>query len=277
MRRIDVLWTLAFRELVDRLRNRWVWTVSFLLVVSALAIALFGSAPVGMTGMRGGQAALASLMNLSVYLVPLLALVLGSSAVMDEKRRGTLDLVLTYPLYPGEYLIGTFLGYCLALFVALLGSYVPVGIVLHLVAGVDLAELQVLIDLVLLLGAVFLAISFLISILAREQGRGMASGVLVWIVSVFLYDLILVGLLILLPGRIPAALFGSLLLLNPTDVFRLVCFHWVGSVASPLGLSTVMLPIPAPVVLAVLMAWLLVPLWVSVRVFRRRVALDSLL
>ena len=54
-----------------------------------LAIGFLGAAPVGVVGAHGGGAILASVMNLAVYLVPLLALVMGAGAIIDEKTRGS--------------------------------------------------------------------------------------------------------------------------------------------------------------------------------------------
>jgi Cu-processing system permease protein len=250
--------------------------VSALFLTSTLAIALFGSAPVGVTRVEGGGLTLASLMNLSAYLVPLLALILGAGAIIDEKRRGVLDLVLVYPISTGEYFAGAFVGQFLALAAALVLSYVPTGVVLHFAVGADAVEFLLLLGLALLLGAVFLAISFLVSILTRDRSRGLASSLLVWIVAVFIFDLVLVGGLVAYPGQVPAALFGFLLLLNPIDVFRLICFKWVGSAATPLGLATVMLPVPTAVLLAALAFWALVPFVLSYLMFRRRVATDRL-
>ena len=106
----SALWSIARKELADGLRNRWIWTVSALLATSVLVIAFLGAAPVGVTGGTDGGAVMASLLNLAVYLVPLLALVLGCGAIIDEKLRGTLDLILVYPLSVSEYFWGTFLG-----------------------------------------------------------------------------------------------------------------------------------------------------------------------
>ncbi len=276
MRRIDAVAAIARQELAGRLRNRWIWTAGALFLISALAIALFGSAPVGVTRLDGGGQTLASLMNLSAYLVPLLALILGAGAIIDEKRRGVLDLVLAYPISTGEYFAGVFIGQYLALAAALVLGYVPTGVALHFAVGADAVEFLLLLGSALLLGAVFLAISFLVSILAKDRSRGMASSLLVWIVAVFIFDLVLVGGLVLYPGQVPAALFGLLLLLNPIDVFRLLCFKWVGSAAAPLGLSTVMPPLPTAALLAALVFWALVPLVLSHGMFRRRVAADRL-
>lgn len=247
-----------------------------LFLLSALAITFFGSAPVGVASVQGGGAVLASLMNLSVYLVPLLALVLGAGAIVDEKRRGTLDLVLAYPISPSEYFLGSFLGYCAALWLALLCSFVPTGAVLMATTASEPLEFLLLVVVVMLLGAVFLALSFLVSILSKDRGKGVASSMLLWIVAVFVFDLVLVGCLVLFGDRIAAGLFGYLLLLNPTDVFRLLCFSWVGSAASPLGLATVAPPFPAMLLVAVLVVWTIVPLLISRQLFHRRLGADTL-
>ena len=219
---------------------------------------------------------LASLMNLSVYLVPLLALVLGAGAIVDEKRRGTLDLVLAYPVSSSEYFVGSFLGRCAALWLALLCSFVPTGVVLMAATAIEPLEYLLLVAVVLLLGGVFLALAFLVSILSKDRGKGMASSMLLWIVAVFVFDLVLVGTLVLLGDRLPPGLFGYLLLLNPTDVFRLLCFSWVGSAASPLGLAAISPPFPTAVLAGVLVAWAVVPLLISGRLFHRRLGADTL-
>ena len=277
MKRADAVWAIARKELSERLRNRWIWTVSLLVLAAALAIAFLGAAPVGVVGAHGGGAILASILNLAVYLVPLLALVMGAGAIIDEKRRGLLDLILTYPVSSGEYFFGTFVGYALALAIALIASFVPTGIVLSMTAGIDVLQYALLLVLVLGLGTSFLALSFLISILSRDPARGIASAVLIWILAVLVFDLALVGLLVGFGGQIPASAFAAMLLLNPTDVFRLIAFTWVGSAASPLGLATVSPPFPPAVLVSVLVLWAVVPLWLSHRLFQKRLATDQLL
>lgn len=276
MRWNSTVFAIASKEFSERLRNRWIWTVSVLYLVSSLAVTYFGTAPVGVAGVEAGGAALASLMNLSAYLVPLLALILGCGAIIDEKKRGVLDLTLVYPISTAEYFLGSFLGHAAALVLALMCGLVPTGVVLRLWAEVDVVEVLLLLVLVSLLGVAFLALAFLLSLLARDRARAVASSVLVWIVAVFVFDLVLVGVLIGYSGQIPANVFGLLLLLNPSDVYRLLCFQTIGSAASPLGLATVMPPFSSVTLTAVLVLWAVVPLVLSHLIFHRRVAADQL-
>jgi Cu-processing system permease protein len=272
-----IILAIARKELTDRLRNRWVWTVSALLCVAALAIAFFGAVPVGVVGGKGSGAALASLMNLATYLVPLIALILGCGAIIDEQQRGTLDLILVQPLSAGAYFAGTFLGFAFALTIAVGSGLAIAGVVTGLWLGVAVGEYLVLVLLALLLGGAFLALSFLVSLLARERGRAIASSIFLWLFAVFLFDLLLVGVLIVSGGKVPAGLFGGLLLANPADVFRLLCLRWVGAAASPMGLTpAVESGMPAGLLLGMLVLWIVLPLAASYALFQRRVANDTL-
>ncbi len=273
----DAVLSIVGKELGDGLRNRWIWTVSALIATSVLAIAFFGAAPVGVTGRQGGGVVIASLVNLAVYLVPLLALLLGCGAVIDEKQRGTLDLILVYPISLGEYFSGAFLGFALALTIAIAVGFGVSGIVLMSWFEIEVGAYLGLAGLAVALGVVFLSLSFLVSIAARDRSRAVVSLVFVWIFSVFVFDLLLLGLLVVSGGELPAALFSTLLLMNPTDVFRLLCFKWISGVASPLGLTTAMPFVPSTLLLGVaLLAWGALPLIVSYSLFRHRVANETL-
>ena len=64
----------------------------------ALVIAYFGSAQQGSVGFHGVEVTIASLVSLVIYLVPLIALILGFDAIVGERERGSLDLLLSMPL-----------------------------------------------------------------------------------------------------------------------------------------------------------------------------------
>jgi len=277
LKRVDAVWTIAREELAGRVRNRWIWTVSVLVLITSLTVAFLGSVSVGVIGARGSEVVMASLLNLAVYLVPLLALVMGAGVIIDEKQRGILDVFLVCPVSSAEYFLGKFVGYVWALSIALLASFVPTGILLVVTTAINPTEYLLLLLLVLSLGVVFLAISFFISILSRDHARGVGLSILVWVLSVFVYDLALVGGLVLYQGEISPTVFGAILLLNPIDIFRLLALSWVGSAASPLGLGTVAQPFPVEILAGFLVLWGIVPLWLSHRLFQTRLAKDRLL
>ena len=81
--------TVAGKELRDRLRNRWILAVAVVLAAFALLIAYFGGAQSGTVGFRSIGVTVASLTSLAIYLVPLIALLLGFDAIVGERERGT--------------------------------------------------------------------------------------------------------------------------------------------------------------------------------------------
>ncbi len=72
----------ASREFRDRLRNRWVLAVMLVFTAFAFVIAYFGAAQQGAVGFKGIEVTIASLVSLVIYLVPLIALILGFDAIV---------------------------------------------------------------------------------------------------------------------------------------------------------------------------------------------------
>src|SRR3972149_4062056 len=106
---------IATKEFRDRIRNRWVIAVAIIFTAFALAIAYFGSAQQGEVGLRNIEVTIASLVSLVIYLIPLIALILGYDAIVGERERGSLDLLLSMPITRLALLPGKFLGLSAAL------------------------------------------------------------------------------------------------------------------------------------------------------------------
>ena len=77
---LTTIWTLAQKELRDALRNRWflLYTVAF--AVLALAFSYLALAGAGMVGFAGFGRTAASLINLVLLIMPLMALTIGARA-----------------------------------------------------------------------------------------------------------------------------------------------------------------------------------------------------
>jgi Cu-processing system permease protein len=107
--------TIAGKEFRDRMRNRWVLAVALVFTVFSLVIAYFGGAQQGAVGFRSIEFTIASLVSLVIYLIPLIALLLGFDAIVGERERGSLDLLLSLPITRLELLLGKYLGLAAAL------------------------------------------------------------------------------------------------------------------------------------------------------------------
>ncbi|MEQ9430595.1 ABC transporter permease subunit, partial [Thalassospira sp.] len=96
----------ARTEFIIALRNRWVTISVVMMVLFSLVLSAAGSAPTGVLGADRLSVTVASLTSLAVYLVPLVALLMSFDAIAGEVERGTLSLVLTYPVARGELVLG---------------------------------------------------------------------------------------------------------------------------------------------------------------------------
>jgi len=76
-----------------------------------------------------------SLSSLSVYLIPRIELMLSFDALVGEFERGTMMLLLTYPVTLWQVIMGKFLGHVLILFVAILLGYGGAILIMTTVMG----------------------------------------------------------------------------------------------------------------------------------------------
>lgn len=273
MRRILLI---AWKELRDGLRNRWVLAIGVLLAALALSLAFLGSAPTGVVKGDALAVTIVSLSSLTILLIPLVALLLSYDAVVGEIERGTMALLLAYPVTRSQVIIGKFLGQVACLAVATVAGYGLAGLTLALAGEPDAttgAAFVLMVVASVLLGGVFIAIGTLVSTLVRDRGTAGGIAVGVWLVFVLLYDMALLGLLAADRGRtVTASVLDALLLLNPTDVYRLLTLTSSSEVGGFAGLAG--LPagtvLSAPTLFGALLAWIVVPLAAAMVSFSRR-------
>lgn len=253
---------IAAKELRDRLRNFWVVAVALIFALFALAIAYFGNAQQGQIGFRGIDVTIASLVSLVIYLVPLIALVLGYDAIVGEQERGSLELLLAMPLTRFEILAGKYLGLAAALASA---TIVGFGAGLLPLAGSlslqDLLAYLYFMGSAILMGMAFLSISMLVSVLASDRVRASGAAIALWFFFVLVFDLLLMGALVASNGALNSKVFAAVLMLNPADVFRLLNMFGSQQVQNMYGLATVMpagLTDPAAL-LGIMLAWIVAP------------------
>lgn len=254
---------IAAKEFRDRIRNRWVLAVAVIFTLFALAIAYFGAAQQGAVGLRGIEVTIASLVSLVIYLVPLIALILGFDAIVGERERGSLDLLLSMPLTRLELLLGKYLGLSAALACATLAGFGLVGALLAYQSGAAaLYHYAGFVLSAILLGMVFLSLAVAVSVLARDRARASGAAIAVWFLFVLVYDLALLGVLVLSGGSFGEQLFPLLLLLNPADLFRLLNIFGMEDIKVLYGLATVFPPaLSSPWLLgAMMLAWMVFPL-----------------
>ncbi len=269
--------TVAGKEIQQAVRNRWVLAATLLLAGLALSLTFLGSAPTGNVGVRPLDVVIVSLSSLTIFLVPLIALLISHDAIVGDMERGTMLLLLSYPVARWQVLLGKFLGHLAVLaFATCLGYGAAAAALSATGSRLDqdsLLAFAAMIGSSVLLGAVFVAIGYLVSALVRDRGTAAGLCIGLWLLLVLIFDMALLGLLVLDQGRnISRGVLNALLLLNPTDVYRLfnlTGFANVGTFAGMAGLAG-NTTLSAQILVAVLMLWTLIPLALAALAFSRR-------
>jgi Cu-processing system permease protein len=267
----------AGKEFRDGMRNRWILAITLAFALLAMGLAWFGAAASGEVGFTRISTTIVSLASLAVFLIPLIALMLAYDSIVGEDEKGTLLLLMTYPLSRTGLLAGKFLGHgaILALSTAL-GFGIAAVMIVMLAEQATFANLMgpfgLFIVSATLLGWTFLALAYLVSVVTREKARAAGLALLVWFLFVLVYDLVLLGLLVGTEGRVDGGVFRMLLLLNPTDVFRLVNLIGFEETAASSGLLTVFgdQSYSVGLLLGILAAWIVVPLTAAAGLFAAR-------
>ncbi|QDQ88885.1 ABC transporter permease [Alcaligenaceae bacterium SJ-26] len=268
---------IAGKEFRDGLRNRWVIAITLLLGIFALTLSFLGSAPAG--AVKGSALAITvvSLSSLSIFLVPLIALLLSYDAIVGEVERGTMALLLSYPVSRGDVIIGKFAGHCLILGISTLSGYGVAGLLVQMLQGDGMdagwGPFAVLIGSSVLLGACFLALGYLVSTVVRERATAAGLAIGVWLFFVLIYDMALLGGLVADGGRwLTPEIVTGLLLSNPADVYRLLNLSGFSSVGALSGMGDLgeHLKIGPAGLFGVLVLWVVVPFMGALLLFRRK-------
>jgi len=273
MRTIAII---AAKEIQEGLRNRWVLATTLLLAALALSLTFLGSAPTGNVGVGALDVVIVSLSSLTIFLLPLIALLISHDAVVGEMERGTMILLLSYPVGRSQVIFGKFVGHVLILGFATVIGYGAAAVALAVTGASVLAAswlaFAAMLGTSVLLGAVFVAIGYLISSMVRDRGTAAGLSVGVWLLMVLVFDMALLGGLVVDQGRlITAPVLNALLFLNPTDLYRLANLSGlnVSQFSGMSGLAGTASLAPRALLLG-LAVWIVVPLGLAMLVFTRR-------
>jgi Cu-processing system permease protein len=267
----------ARKEIQEALRNRWVLATTLLLAALALSLTFLGSAPTGNVGVRALDVVIVSLSSLTIFLLPLIALLISHDAIVGEMERGTMLLLLSYPIARWQVLLGKFVGHLAVLaFATLLGYGAAAGALAMAGTVIDAESWTAFASMVgssIMLGAIFIAVGYLVSALVANRGTASGIAIGIWLLFVLIYDMALLGILVVDQGQIVSGgVLNALLLLNPTDIYRLFNLTGFTNVSSFSGMAGVAqnTTLTLPVLLAALAAWTFAPLALAALAFSRR-------
>ncbi len=154
------IYDIARQELVINIRNKW--TIIFAVVFGALVVSIsyFGIMTEGFSGMQSFTRTSASLLNLVLYIVPLVALTMGTLSFTGDK--GSTELLFSQPLTRSEVLLGKLLGVFFSIALSMLIGFTLAGaIVIAAIGAEGFSRYVLFVVLSLALSLVFLSIAVL--------------------------------------------------------------------------------------------------------------------
>ena len=267
---------IAGKEVRDGLRNRWVVAIAALLAIFALTLGFLGAAPTGVVKVSPLAVTIVSLSSLSIFLLPLIGLLLSYDTIVGEWDRGTLALLLAYPVARWQVILGKFAGHVCILAIATVAGYGAAGAALAMTSDASAdawTAFTVMTGSSILLGAVFVAIGYVISTLVRDRAAAGGIAIGVWLLLVIVYDMAMLGVLVADQGRtLDSAAVNWMLLINPADAYRLLNLAGTNSVSGFAGVAglSAQAGLSSAAAIGSLALWTIVPLAVATALFAWR-------
>jgi Cu-processing system permease protein len=214
-------WLFAQQELTLAARSRWIQTFTVVFAALALAVASAGYVLSGGSGLQDFARTSASLVQLVLLLVPMTALLFGVMTVTPDA--GTAELLFSQPVSRRTILTGKLLGLFLALIASQAVGFGAAGLVLFFRAGEDgLTGFLGVAAGSVVLTAIFLSVAAAISAggTSAHRARHLAGALVVWFLTVVLFDIGALGAASLLPSGPASRLLIVSALINPVDAAR---------------------------------------------------------
>lgn len=243
----------------DILRNRIVLVyTAFLLIASLSVFALENNSTKG----------LLSLLNVILLVVPLVSIIFSTIYIYNSAE--FIELLVSQPLRRKTIWLSLYTGLASAMSIAfLIGAGIPL-----LLNHADTAGFM-MIGMGVLLSIIFVGIAMLAAVKTRDKAKGIGVAILLWLYFSLLFDGLVLFLLFQLADYPLEKPMIGISALNPIDLGRILMMLQM-DVAAMLGYTGAVFKeffgslAGILFVTFVLLLWVLIPVWLSVRKFNSK-------
>ena len=253
---IKAITSLSFKE---ALRAKWL--ISFTLVFFLLAINVpeltllaLGTLPANYV-----ESYLALLVTLSFPYLPLLALPIGSTSVVEDRESGSLQYLLSTPMAKMDFLLGRLFGLFVATNAVIVGGYTIAAFAAYNFAVGAYSVFSRLVLIAVLYNTAMLAIALLLSILSRRKATALGAAIFVWFLMSLITDISSTGI-ILSVVKSPLLVL-PMVLLNPVQTSSVLAILQLDLPNSQIGIALAVKNVLGQSVILTLASSLLV--WIS--------------
>src|SRR5512138_1224159 len=160
--------TIAGQELTVNIRNRWTMIFAAVFSVLVLAISYFGLVTAGAIGFQGFARTSASLLNLVLYVIPLVALTMGTLSFTGDASAN--ELLYSQPVSRGDVMLGKLSGLFASIATATFIGFGLAGLIISIKSGNEGASrYPILVGFSLLLALIFLSLSAVVAAVCKRK------------------------------------------------------------------------------------------------------------
>jgi len=245
--------------ILDILRNKIVIAyTALLLAISLSAFSLEDSASKGIL----------SLLNIILIIVPLVSIIFSTIYIYNAAE--FIELMVSQPLKRVNLWLSIFIGLSFSMTIAFLAG---VGLPILLYAPSSTGFMMIGMGSILTI--IFVAIAQLCSLFTRDKAKGIGISVLLWFYFALIFDGLVLFLLFQFMDYPLDKPMVALSCLNPVDIARILILLKL-DVSALMGATSAIFrdffgsQLGIMLTMLLMLAWILMPLWWSVRKFNRK-------
>jgi Cu-processing system permease protein len=218
----------AQREIKLGFRSSWTYSFLILLAIFTTAILLLQSS---VATVQGYTDITGTVINMTLYLLPLITLLLGGFSAAVEKEDGQWGLLSTYPISVYAFLWGKWIGLAVILLTMLFFSFGLAGIITVLFGqGIGIATFIFFLLFSASLSLVYLSLALLIGAFAKNRWQSLVGGITVWFITIIMWPLLMISALSQLPSyKLIQPTLQVLTVLNPAEFVRIFSIMRLGA------------------------------------------------
>lgn len=268
--------TIAKKEFMDNLRNKWIMILTILFIILTLVTSFVS----GGGSLGNIEITVIGLLAIATMLVPIIAIMLGYTTISGEAESGSLLVVQSYPVSREEVYFGKLLGLSSVLAVSVLLGFGISGMVIGGTGGeTNQGGFLVFIFLTILLGLIYLSMSVCFSAILKRHSTSLYAGVGLFFWSMIISSVIM-GIHLgtggsfadFTSGGMPNWMWSSIMVLSPMDMYQTATMLGFDlRVADVSGFSIVIPDFISLInLLVIFIFWIMIPLGVGYYFYRKR-------